>query len=198
MQGVRELNADHEPRPVTAPASDGDSHPAAHPDSGARSTPMPTTPPMPATPLEIRLRRLDPELPLPRRAHPDDAGADLFAATDLTLAPGARGLVGTGVAMEIPPGWVGSVHPRSGLAARHGISIVNAPGTIDAGYRGEIKINLVNLGDEEMRLHRGDRIAQILFMPVPAVRFVETDVLSSTDRGHTGHGDSGGFGPRTG
>lgn len=149
-------------------------------------------------PLKIRLRRLDPDLPLPRRAHPDDAGADLFATTDLTLAPGVRGLVGTGVAMEIPPGWVGLVHPRSGLAARHGISIVNAPGTIDAGYRGEIKVNLVNLGEEDVVLHRGDRIAQILFLPLPQVRFVETDVLSSSSRGDTGHGDSGGFGPRAG
>ena len=151
-----------------------------------------------AAPLEIRLRRLDPDLPLPHRAHPDDAGADLYATTDLTLPPGARGLVGTGIAMEIPPGWVGLVHPRSGLAARHGISVLNAPGTIDAGYRGEIKVNLVNLGEEEWSLHRGDRIAQILFLRLPQVRFVETDVLSPSARGDTGHGDSGGFGPRTG
>jgi len=148
--------------------------------------------------LPIRLRRLDPELPLPRRAHPDDAGADLFAAEDLVLAPGAHGLVGTGVAMEIPTGWVGRVHPRSGLAARHGITVLNAPGTIDAGYRGEIKVDLVNLGADEVVLRRGDRIAQILFMPVPPVRFVEADVLSDTLRGDTGHGDSGGFGPGTG
>ncbi|GAB49434.1 dUTP diphosphatase [Mobilicoccus pelagius] len=148
--------------------------------------------------LGIRVRRLDAELPLPRRVHADDAGADLFAVDDLTLAPGACGLVGTGVAMEIPTGWVGLVHPRSGLAARHGITVLNAPGTIDAGYRGEIKVNLVNLGAEEVVLRRGDRIAQILFMSVPPVRFVEADVLSDTLRGDTGHGDSGGFGSGTG
>ena len=103
-----------------------------------------------------RVRRLDPDLPLPSYAHPGDAGADLRAATDVTLAPGERTLVPTGVALAIPDGWVGLVHPRSGLAAKHGISIVNAPGTVDSGYRGEILVNLVNL-DPRDRLHRASR-----------------------------------------
>ena len=148
--------------------------------------------------LPVPLRRVDGGLPLPGYAHPGDAGADLYAARQITLEPGERALVPTGVALAIPEGWVGLVHPRSGLAARHGISIVNAPGTVDAGYRGEILVNLVNLDPREpFTVHRGDRIAQLLVQQVAQVRFLEVDSLEDTSRGDTGHGASGGFGERT-
>lgn len=130
----------------------------------------------------------------PVYAKPGDAGADLAATEDRTLAPGERALVGTGVRVAIPDGYVGLVHPRSGLAARHGISIVNAPGTIDSGYRGEILVNLVNLGTEPWTCTAGDRIAQLLIMPVVRAEFVEADSLPESERGDTGHGSSGGFG----
>ena len=144
------------------------------------------------------MRRLDPELPLPSYAHPGDAGADLYAASDVTLPPGERALVPTGVALAIPDGWVGLVHPRSGLAARHGISIVNAPGTVDAGYRGEILVNLVNLDPRaSFTVHRGDRIAQLILQQVARMEFAEVDSLEPTSRGDTGHGASGGFGDHT-
>ena len=145
--------------------------------------------------LSIELHRLDPDLPMPSYAHPGDAGADLHAAVEVTLHPGERALVPTGVALAIPDGWVGLVHPRSGLAARHGISLVNAPGTVDAGYRGEILVNLVNLDPREpFTVRRGDRIAQLLVQQVARATFVEVDSLDATPRGDTGHGASGGFG----
>jgi|SRR5690625_3546355 len=141
----------------------------------------------------LRLRRLDPGLPLPVRAHETDAGVDLHAAHDCELAPGRRALVGTGVAVELPTGFVGLVHPRSGLAARAGLSIVNAPGTIDAGYRGEIKVNLINLDPEDaVRINRGDRIAQLLVQRVELWQVVEVEELQVSDRGESGHGSSGG------
>lgn len=129
----------------------------------------------------------------PAYAKPGDAGADLSANEDLTLAPGERALVHTGVAVAIPDGCVGLVHPRSGLAARYGIGIVNAPGTIDSGYRGEILVNLVNLGTEPFAVRAGDRIAQLLVMPVLRAEFVRVDSLPESERGETGHGSSGGF-----
>jgi dUTP pyrophosphatase len=145
--------------------------------------------------VNVPLRRLDPDLPVPAYAHPDDAGVDLHAATDQTLDPGERALVPTGVALALPQGYVGLVHPRSGLAARHGITIVNAPGTVDAGYRGEILVNLVNLDPREpFTVRRGDRIGQLVVQQVATVQFVEVDSLDETSRGDTGHGDSGGFG----
>ncbi len=145
--------------------------------------------------LSIELHRLDPDLPMPSYAHPGDAGADLHSAVEVTLHPGQRSLVPTGVALAIPDGWVGLVHPRSGLAARHGISLVNAPGTVDAGYRGEILVNLVNLDPREaFTVHRGDRIAQLVVQQVARAAFVEVDSLDATPRGDTGHGASGGFG----
>jgi dUTP diphosphatase len=145
--------------------------------------------------VSVQIRRLDPGLPLPAYAHPGDAGADLRAAHEVTLRPGERALVGTGVAIGLPLGYVGLVHPRSGLAARHGISIVNAPGTVDAGYRGEILVNLVNLDAREaFTVRRGDRIAQLVVQQVALAHFDEVDSLSETARGETGHGDSGGFG----
>lgn len=140
----------------------------------------------------IRIHRLDPELPLPRRAHPDDAGVDLHAAENVDLAPGARALVGTGIALALPLGTVGLIHPRSGLAARQGLSIVNAPGTIDAGYRGEVKVSLINLDPHEtIHITRGMRIAQLLIQRVELVDFVEVDELDDTRRGTGGHGSTG-------
>lgn len=129
----------------------------------------------------------------PVYAKPGDAGADLAATQGETLAPGERALVGTGVRVAIPEGYVGLVHPRSGLAARHGISIVNAPGTIDSGYRGEILVNLVNLGNAPWTCNAGDRIAQLVIVPVVRAQFLPVDSLPESERGDTGHGSSGGF-----
>jgi dUTP pyrophosphatase len=142
--------------------------------------------------------RLDPGLPLPARAHHGDAGVDLYSAEDVELAPGHRALVGTGIAVAIPVGMVGLVHPRSGLAARVGLSIVNSPGTIDAGYRGEIKLSLINLDPTTpIVVNRGDRIAQLLVQRVELVDLVEVSSfdeagLGDTTRGDGGHGSSGG------
>jgi dUTP pyrophosphatase len=145
--------------------------------------------------VPVQIRRLDPGLPPPAYAHPGDAGADLRAARQVTLGPGERALVPTGVAVALPVGFVGLVHPRSGLAARHGISIVNAPGTVDAGYRGEILVNLVNLDPREsFTVQRGDRIAQLVVQQVAMAEFTEVDTLTESARGETGHGASGGFG----
>ena len=127
------------------------------------------------------------------RAHPDDAGIDLYAAIDLVLAPGRRQVVGTGIAIALPVGTVGLIHPRSGLAARAGLSIVNTPGTIDAGYRGEIKVCLINLDPEApITIARGDRIAQLLVQRVELPQVVEVDELDDTARGAGGYGSSGG------
>ncbi len=142
--------------------------------------------------------RLDPELPLPQRAHAGDAGVDLFSAEDVDLAPGHRALVPTGIAVAIPEGMVGLIHPRSGLAARVGLSIVNSPGTVDAGYRGEIKVSLINLDPtERILIRRGDRIAQLLVQRVELPELVEVTSfdeagLAGTTRGDGGHGSSGG------
>ncbi|MDH2416570.1 dUTP diphosphatase [Nocardioides sp. CER19] len=148
-----------------------------------------------ATSLEVALHRLDPDLPPPSYAHPGDAGADLMTAVDVRLAPGERALVPTGVAIALPEGYVALVHPRSGLAARHGLSIVNTPGTVDAGYRGEIKVLLVNHDPvEPIELSRGDRIAQLVIQRVERAAFVEVDVLPESVRGGGGYGSTGGFG----
>jgi dUTP pyrophosphatase len=142
--------------------------------------------------------RLDPGLPLPARAHHGDAGVDLYSAEDVELAPGHRALVGTGIAVAIPVGMVGLVHPRSGLAARVGLSIVNSPGTVDAGYRGEIKVSLINLDPAApIVVNRGDRIAQLLVQRVELVDLVEVASfdeagMADTSRGTGGHGSSGG------
>lgn len=144
--------------------------------------------------LEIRFRRLTPTAVMPSYALPHDAGADLSADEEVTLPPGARALVGTGVAIALPPGTVGLVHPRSGLAARHGITIVNAPGTIDAGYRGEIKVCLLNTDTTTpFVVRRGDRIAQLVIQQVLTAQFVEVAELDATVRGVDGHGSTGGF-----
>jgi len=146
----------------------------------------------------LAVLRLDPELPLPHRAHDGDAGVDLYSAVDIELGPGQRALVPTGVAVAIPRGMVGLVHPRSGLAARVGLSIVNSPGTIDAGYRGEIKVSLINLDPATpITVARGDRIAQLLVQRVELPELVEVASfdeagLAGTARGQGGHGSSGG------
>ena len=143
--------------------------------------------------VDVLLTRLDPGLPLPSYARAGDAGADLHAAGDLVLEPGERALVGTGVAIALPFGYAGFVHPRSGLAARAGLSIVNAPGTVDAGYRGEILVCLVNLDPREpVRISRGDRIAQLVVQRVESARFVEVEELPVSDRGSGGYGSTGG------
>ena len=153
--------------------------------------------------VSVAITRLDPQLPLPRYAHPLDAGVDLYAAHDVELKPGERALVNTGIACALPPGYVGLVHPRSGLAARHGVTVLNAPGTVDAGYRGEIRVNLVNLdptesftvrvGDTPVRVSRGDRIAQLVVQQVAQVVFHEVSQLPESARGIGGHGSTGGL-----
>lgn len=141
--------------------------------------------------LELRVVQLDPRLPLPSYAHEGDAGLDLTAAEDVHLAVGARAAVPTGLRVAIPAGWVGLVHPRSGLARRHGVTVANAPGTIDAGYRGELQVLLINLGQEGVSLHRGDRIAQLLLQQVGHATVVAVDDLDDSVRGAGGFGSSG-------
>jgi dUTP pyrophosphatase len=141
---------------------------------------------------ELPVRRLHPDLPLPGYAHPGDAGADLCAAEEVVLPPGGRATVGTGLAVAVPDGHAAFVHPRSGLAARHGITVVNAPGTVDAGYRGEVRVVLLNTDRHEpFTVHRGDRIAQLVVQPVTAVRFVDVEELPPTPRGEGGFGSTG-------
>ena len=145
-------------------------------------------------PVEVLVRRLDPDLPLPAYSHPGDAGADLVAAEDVELAPGQRAMVPTGLAIALPEGFAAFVHPRSGLAHRFGVGIVNAPGTVDAGYRGEIKVLLVNHDPARpVRLQRGDRIAQLVVQRVERARFHEVERLPGSARGEGGHGSTGGL-----
>lgn len=142
--------------------------------------------------LDVLIRRHDAALPLPSYAHPGDAGADLVTTIDVTLAPGQRAKVPTGVSIALPDGYVALIHPRSGLAAASGVSIVNAPGTVDAGYRGEIEVLLVNLDPQQaVELRRGDRIAQVVFQQVERARFVEVDRLPGSHRGSGGYGSTG-------
>jgi dUTP pyrophosphatase len=146
----------------------------------------------PWVPVDVLLTRLDPDVPLPSYAHPGDAGADLVTTTDVELAPGARAVVGTGIAIALPFGYAAFVHPRSGLAARFGVSIVNTPGTIDAGYRGEIRVALVNHDPaEQVSLQRGERIAQLVVQRVEAARFVVVDTLPGSARAEGGYGSTG-------
>jgi dUTP pyrophosphatase len=141
---------------------------------------------------ELPVRRLDPGLPLPAYAHPGDAGADLCAADDVVLPPGGRATVGTGIAVAVPDGYAAFVHPRSGLASRHGITLVNAPGTVDAGYRGEVRVVLLNTDPAEpFTVRRGDRIAQLVVQPVTRVRFLDAAELPPTPRGEGGFGSTG-------
>ncbi|MEP7054366.1 MAG: dUTP diphosphatase [Actinomycetota bacterium] len=143
--------------------------------------------------LEVLVQRLDPDLPLPRYEHDGDAGADLLTTIDVDLAPGERAIVPTGIAIALPEGYAAFVHPRSGLAARYGVSLVNAPGTIDAGYRGEIKATLINLDPKEpVHFRRGDRIAQLVVQKVERASFTEVSDLPTTRRGTGGFGSTGG------
>ncbi len=143
--------------------------------------------------VDILVRRLDPGLPLPARAHPGDAGLDLYAAADVELGPGERALVPTGIAIALPDGYAAFVHPRSGLAVRHGVTLVNAPGTVDAGYRGEIRVPLINTDRAStVRFRRGDRIAQLVIQRVERARIHEVAVLPGSARGDGGFGSTGG------
>jgi dUTP pyrophosphatase len=140
----------------------------------------------------LEIQRLRPDAVLPAAAYADDAGLDLASVEEAELAPGERRTVGTGLAVAIPPGYAGFVQPRSGLAARHGITVVNAPGLIDAGYRGELRVVLLNTDPAEPFLVRpGDRIAQLVVVPVPTLEVVEVDRLPSSDRAEAGFGSSG-------
>jgi len=142
--------------------------------------------------VELRIRRLREEATIPRRAHEGDAGLDLYAAESATIAPGERATVATGIAVEIPDGYAGLVLPRSGLAARHGIALVNAPGLIDSGYRGEVKIVLLNTDrTEPFDVAPGDRIAQLVLSPVADAEPVEVTELATSARSEGGFGSSG-------
>jgi dUTP pyrophosphatase len=142
--------------------------------------------------MDLPVRRLDPDLPLPAYARPGDAGLDLVAASSVTLAPGERALVGTGIAVAIPEGYAGFVQPRSGLALRHGLGLVNSPGLIDSGYRGEIAVVLVNHDPAlPVKVERGDKVAQLVIVPVAHARLVECDELPASARGAGGFGSTG-------
>lgn len=143
-------------------------------------------------PVEVLLTRLDPSMPVPAREHPGDAGWDLRTRVDVELAPGERALIATGIAIALPEGFVAFVHPRSGLALRTGFTLVNSPGTIDAGYRGEIKVIGMNTDAKEpIRLTRSDRIAQLLVQQVCEIRFTEVERLPESVRSAGGFGSSG-------
>jgi dUTP pyrophosphatase len=143
--------------------------------------------------VPVLIRRLDPDVTIPAYAHAGDAGADLVTTVDLTLQPGERSVVPTGIALALPAGYAAFVHPRSGLAARCGMSIVNAPGTVDAGYRGELRVLLINLDPhQQVELRRGDRIAQLVIQRVEQARFIEVDTLPGSMRGDGGYGSTGG------
>ena len=162
-------------------------------DAARRAARVAVVPEMPELDVPVQLTSAG-AVP-PRYALPGDAGADLSVAEDVELAPFQRALVGTGVAGAIPEGYAGFVHPRSGLAHRLGLSLVNAPGTIDAGYRGEIKVNLINLDPSTpLTLRRGDRVAQLVVQPVVRARFRPVPELPESDRGSGGHGSTGGHG----
>jgi len=142
--------------------------------------------------VEVLITRLDPDLPLPRYAKGGDAGADIVSRIDITLAPGERALVPTGIAIALPDGYVALVHPRSGLAIKHGVTMVNAPGTVDAGFRGELQIILINHDtSESVSFKRGDRIAQLVIQKVERAEFVEVRDLPGSGRGTGGFGSTG-------
>ena len=141
--------------------------------------------------MQINFQRLDPELAIPTTAHIGDAAVDLQARSDVTLEPGERAAVPTGLAVAIPGGYAGLVLPRSGHARRSGIGVVNGPGLIDSGYRGEISVLLINHGAESVTFNRGDRIAQLAIIPIPDVEWTEVDSLDGTTRGDGGFGSTG-------
>ena len=140
----------------------------------------------------VQIQRIDKGLPLPEYARPGDAGMDVYSTIDCSLAPGARAVIPSGIAIALPEGYVCLVHPRSGLAAKNGISIVNTPGTIDSGYRGEIKVILINTDQHEtFEIKRGDRIAQLVFQKFESARFYEVENLPESQRGAGGFGSTG-------
>ena len=142
--------------------------------------------------VQVLITRLDPELPLPRYAKGGDAGADIVSRVNITLAPGERALVPTGIAIALPDGYVALVHPRSGLAIKHGVTMVNAPGTVDAGFRGELQIILINHDKSEpVSFKRGDRIAQLVIQKVERAEFIEVQDLPGSGRGTGGFGSTG-------
>ncbi len=142
--------------------------------------------------VQVLITRLDPELPLPKYAKGGDAGADIVSRIDITLAPGERALVPTGIAIALPDGYVALVHPRSGLAIKHGVTMVNAPGTVDAGYRGELQVILINHDrTEPVSFKRGDRVAQLVIQKVERANFVEVENLPGSGRGDGGFGSTG-------
>lgn len=142
--------------------------------------------------VDVLLHRLDPDLPVPGYAQPGDAGADLYSTIDIELAPGQRALVPTGIAIALPDGYAAFVHPRSGLSVKHGLSMVNTPGTIDAAYRGEIKVNLINHDPQTpIAIKRGDRVAQLVVQPVSYAVFSEVSQLPGTQRADGGFGSTG-------
>lgn len=143
--------------------------------------------------LEVSVTRLDPEVPLPSYAHPGDAGCDLVTTVDAEVPPGERVVLPTGIALALPDGYAAFVHPRSGLAAHHGVGIINSPGTIDSGYRGEVKVILVNHDrSEAVQLRRLDRVAQLVVQRIEQVAWRETGELPDSRRGEGGHGSTGG------
>lgn len=142
--------------------------------------------------VKVLIKRLDPGVPLPMYAKGGDAGADIVSAVDITLAPGERALVPTGISIALPDGYVALVHPRSGLAIKHGVTMVNAPGTVDAGYRGELKLILINHDpSESVSFKRGDRVAQLVIQQVERAEFIEVQDLPGSGRGTDGFGSTG-------
>jgi dUTP pyrophosphatase len=142
--------------------------------------------------VKVLIKRLDPGVPLPIYAKGGDAGADIVSAVDITLAPGERALVPTGISIALPDGYVALVHPRSGLAIKHGVTMVNAPGTVDAGYRGELKLILINHDQtESVSFKRGDRVAQLVIQQVERAEFIEVQELPGSGRGADGFGSTG-------
>ena len=141
--------------------------------------------------MTVRFKRVHPDASLPAYARPGDAGMDVRSVDDVEIAPGARALVHTGLVMMLPPGYEAQVRPRSGLALKHGVTVLNTPGTIDEGYRGEVGVILANFGDAPFPVKKGDRIAQVVIAPVTTANVEETDVVDETDRGSGGFGSTG-------
>jgi len=141
--------------------------------------------------MTVCFKKVHPDAVLPSYAHPGDAGMDVRSVEDLTIAPGGRALVHTGLIMALPPAYEAQVRPRSGLALKNGVTVLNTPGTIDSGYRGEVGVILINFGDEWFRVNKGDKIAQIVVAPVLQAEIVETDEIDETDRGEGGFGSTG-------
>ena len=141
--------------------------------------------------MTVRFKRIHPDAAIPAYAHPSDAGMDVRSVEDLTIAPGGRALVRTGLVMMLPPMYEAQVRPRSGLALKHGVTVLNTPGTIDSGYRGEVGVILANFGDSPFEVRKGDKVAQIVFAPVVQPGVEETEAIDETDRGEGGFGSTG-------